>query len=1844
MTRFARSSHSWILGGLIAAVLPLAACEDEKQLIAIELDPPTGTIHAGSSETLAITATGVYDDQSREDVTSRAAWSSNNATIASVDTAGVVHPQARAGTVQIVASIGNVRSQPAIVIVHPAAMLSRIEIEPASAPPLAIGRTLPFAATGIYTDSTTIDLTASPSLTWSSSDSSVATISNAAGTKGIATAVAMGTTQIRAIFYDGTTTLGATPATLVVTDAELETIEVSPTSPRVPQGFDVEFFATGHYSDGSAADVTAAVTWSSANPAVATISDTAGTKGMATGVSAGTTIISAALGSLSDGTTLTVTSAALSSISVSPPAADVPVGGSRAFVATGNFNDGSTMDLTERTTWAIDVADLGRGVTVSNASGRHGLATVATTATPSADPVGITATHGAVTGVTQLTIVGALSLVGIVVDVEPPVLPVGYTAQATARGIYSDGVHPSSTADISDLVTWSPAVGGILAVSNAPGTKGRVTGLAAGTDRVNACLGAVCADDPGGIGSTAAVRVTDCPFTSVEIRPHEGSAVAIPRGTSRQFRGFAVWSTAGAACADLPRPDYEVTERATWRSSNVSVLTVSNAPGSRGRVSVVAEPVATTADVSMFFGALSSTISLTVLDACVERITVAPAEVLLPRGVRFAFTATARLTDGRDLVYTDLASWSDEPSGFVSMAGRGVVQTYLAGGAETITASSPATAACPPRQGTARVTVNSARLTSIDVTPPTPTVAVGDDVDLAAIGRYSDGSSHALTDLASWTSSNNGVATVAGGHVHGVATGRAVVMATYGAVTGTAAIIVGGRSVDTIQVEPDRLVDCGTFAGAFPAGVRVGLRAMATYSDGSGPEDVTSLVAWTSSDTSRVTVSASGVAQMIATGSSNVSATLEGVTGTRAVRVVESTLGTITVEPGDGFVLPRAAMRQFRAFGYYSATGFPEAERCDITSLVTWSALPAASIGIDAAGLATTTATPTESALVTATFGSLTGVAHGAVRGTCISDVRVRPSTANTPVGVPQQFFAEAALSDGTTFDVTLDSSVHWASSNPAVASISGGTAHPLAAGDTTLTAVYEAGAGSCTSTTTFSGSAVLVVTPATLASVFVSCSGIATWSSMIVGIPAGVQIDCTATGNYSDGSTRDLTYVATWTSSDAAVASVSDASPTQGRALGRASGTTTISATLGGIVGNRPLTVVGATLAGIDVYPRTTSLPVGFSEKFTATGRYSLAGVVHPYAITSLATWSSSAPTRVQMRDDPANKGRATMLAVTTSPATISAVYQAVTGNASVTVNDATLRTIEVTAPSRALSIGQVQRYTALGVYSDGSGSFVMDLSRLVGWSTTNAAVASITSTGVATGVGEGSVFITAELGAASGSAPLTVDTECINGLQIMPSVSSMPPDVPVQFRVIAHFTDGPPQDVTESTLFSTSDASRMAAPGHDGWTRSAHLAPEGLVYMNATVMAGACSGLAPARVTLFITDARLESIRVTSEDGPTVPIGLMRQFRAEGHYDDGTSYDITRTVDSWATGTASVASISNAPATRGILTGISAGRTPVIATQGTISGSGEVVVTGATLSRIDVEGLRTIDQCFLPSDGASWSSTGFVRPRDGYRTRVRAWGTYSDGNRVDVTSVVTWSSGAPARATVSNALFEQGRVITGAPGAVTLFATAAGGVSGSIALSVLDATLDRLEINRTGDDPLRLALGNASRLDVQGRFGGSYYCVTDDVAYFSSEGTVATVSNVDGTRGVVRSVGTGSALVTAWRFGVTDTILVNVVAPTFSYLAIVPPSAALHVGESAQLRAYAHYSDGMVNDVTWNAETTWSSDNEPVAMLSSGAKGLVRAMSAGTARVDACILGFCAGPTRSAVVTVVP
>ena len=91
-----------------------------------------------------------------------------------------------------------------------------------------------------------------------------------------------------------------------ITGAALSSINVTPSSPgELGIGGALEFTATSTYADGSTADITSQVTWASSDTTIATIDS----RGVATGVAAGSTDITASLGGISSpAVTLTVSS------------------------------------------------------------------------------------------------------------------------------------------------------------------------------------------------------------------------------------------------------------------------------------------------------------------------------------------------------------------------------------------------------------------------------------------------------------------------------------------------------------------------------------------------------------------------------------------------------------------------------------------------------------------------------------------------------------------------------------------------------------------------------------------------------------------------------------------------------------------------------------------------------------------------------------------------------------------------------------------------------------------------------------------------------------------------------------------------------------------------------------------------------------------------------------------------------------------------------------------------------------------------------------------------------------------------------------------------------------------------------------------------------------------------------------------------------------------------------------------------------------------------------------------------------------------------------------------------
>jgi len=156
--------------------------------------------------------------------------------------------------------------------------------------------------------------------------------------------------------------------------------------------------------------------------------------------------------------------------------------------------------------------------------------------------------------------------------------------------------------------------------------------------------------------------------------------------------------------------------------------------------------------------------------------------------------------------------------------------------------------------------------------------------------------------------------------------------------------------------------------------------------------------------------------------------------------------------------------------------------------------------------------------------------------------------------------------------------------------------------------------------------------------------------------ITSGASQYFTATGTYSDNSTKDLTNSATWSSSDPSVAAIT--SP--GTATGAAAGSTTITAVFGTISGAGALTVQQPTLVSIAVTPATPSKAVGSTQQFTATGTYSDNSTTD---LTSSVTWSSSSTSVATI----AAGGLAT--GVASGTATITATSGTITGTATLSV-----------------------------------------------------------------------------------------------------------------------------------------------------------------------------------------------------------------------------------------------------------------------------------------------------------------------------------------------------------------------------------------------------------------------------------------------------------------------------------------------------------------------------------------------------------------------------------------------
>ena len=579
-----------------------------------------------------------------------------------------------------------------------------------------------------------------------------------------------------------------------------------------------------------------------------------------------------------------------------------------------------------------------------------------------------------------------------------------------------------------------------------------------------------------------------------------------------------------------------------------------------------------------------------------------------PNAASIAATSTVTLhamgsySDGTSKDLSSSATWTSSDSKIAAVSTVGVV-TGVASGAATIAAKSGAFTS------SAAITVTggpSPTLTSIAISPASPSIPINTTQQLTATGSYSDGSNRDLTNLVAWSSSTIANATVdAAGLVSGVAAGTATITATLGSVSKATSVTVTAPTITSISVTPDDLT--------LAIGINQQFIASANYSDGT-VQDLVGGVTWTSSTTSVATIDNNGLAVILAAGATTITATVGSFTDSTTITVVPAQLTSITISPAT-VSIAAGTEQQFTATG-----NFDDGSTQVLTSLQ-WSSSATSVLTVDANGLGLGVAPGTST--VTATSGSIAATASVTVTNATLVSLQIAPNNSSMPAGAVKQFSAIGTFSDNSTQDLTQ--SVLWTTSNPTVATINNvGTVNSLITGSTTITATSGA----------VSRSTTLTVSTVKLVSITIS--------------PANSRVEVhtsllfTATGVYSDGSTSTLASVS-WHSSKPQFANMRST----GILHAKKAGTLTLSATSSGVTGSTTVTIGTGTLVSVAITPANSSVAAGSTQQLTATGTFS-DGTTQDVTINS--HWSSTVPTVATIANAPIHAGLATTFAAGTT------------------------------------------------------------------------------------------------------------------------------------------------------------------------------------------------------------------------------------------------------------------------------------------------------------------------------------------------------------------------------------------------------------------------------------------------------------------------------------------------------------------------------------------------------------------------------------------------------------------
>lgn len=186
------------------------------------------------------------------------------------------------------------------------------------------------------------------------------------------------------------------------------------------------------------------------------------------------------------------------------------------------------------------------------------------------------------------------------------------------------------------------------------------------------------------------------------------------------------------------------------------------------------------------------------------------------------------------------------------------------------------------------------------------------------------------------------------------------------------------------------------------------------------------------------------------------------------------------------------------------------------------------------------------------------------------------------------------------------------------------------------------------------------------------------------------------------------------------------------------------------------------------------------------------------------------------------------------------------------------TLASITVSPQQATVAAGLSQKFSAVGIYSDGSSHSVSDLS----WSTSSPTIATVDATGEVTTHAQGTVTIIASSVAISGSAPLSVGPPNPVALSISPAnPTTLIGSAPTKLSALLSYTDGSSQDVSSTSTWTTTNAFATTIDN------SGNVTPLRAGYTTVTAVSGTLSATSP-----FVVTAQPRFLYFMSDEGRLV------------------------------------------------------------------------------------------------------------------------------------------------------------------------------------------------------------------------------------------------------------------------------------------------------------------------------------------------------------------------------------